>query len=152
MKTALKNQGIEIGLYRVASLMKEAGIVAVSPKKRHSYPSSGEQHPKAPNLLQRKFNPGTCHTHWVGDITYIKTHAGWSYLACVLDLGSREIVGWAISKTPDAKLTKAALKYAVQKHNCWVSEDNIPEKSYPLFRAWGIMEQLVTDLQQGQKR
>ena len=35
---------------------------------------------------------------------------------------------------------------------CWVSEDNIPEKSYPLFRAWGIMEQLVTDLQQGQKR
>ena len=51
----------------------------------------------------------------MGDITYIKTHAGWSYLACVLDLGSREIVGWSLSQSPDAALAKEALKNAIKK-------------------------------------
>ncbi len=86
-------------------------------KRRHSYPNNGEEHSKTQNLLRRKFDPETCHTHWVGDITYIKTYAGWSYLACVLDLGSREIMGWALSGTPDAELAKAALGHAVCKHN-----------------------------------
>ena len=51
-----------------------------------------------PNLLNREFSPSTVNTHWVGEITYVKTHQGWSYLACVLDLGSKEIVGWAFSQ------------------------------------------------------
>lgn len=79
------------------------------------YPDSGEVHVKAPNVLKRQFNPGTINTHWVGDITYIRTHQGWSYLASVLDLGSREVVGWAMSQQPNTKLTKEALKQAIQK-------------------------------------
>jgi transposase InsO family protein len=48
-------------------------------------------------------------THWVGDITYIKTYQGWSYLASVLNLASRQVVGWALSKHPNAKLAQDAL-------------------------------------------
>ncbi len=98
-QVALANQGIEIGVYKTASLMKKANVVAIKPKKRHRYPG-GEVHKKADHLLKRQFNPETVHTHWVGDITYIKTYRGWSYLACVLDLGSREIMGWVYQKNP----------------------------------------------------
>lgn len=90
--------------------MKKAQVVATTPKKKHYYPDAGKGHHKAPHLLEREFNPGTRGTHWVGDITYIRTHQGWSYLACVLDLGSRELVGWSMSQQPDAELAKDALK------------------------------------------
>jgi len=50
----------------------------------------------------------------VGDITYIKTHQGWSYLTCVPDLGSKEIVGWALSQSPNAELAKKALQHAIK--------------------------------------
>ncbi len=106
-RVELANQGIVIGTYKTASLMKKANVIAIKPKKRHSYPS-GEVHKKADHLLKRQFNPETIHTHWVGDITYIKTYTGWSYLACVLDLGSREIMGWALSEEPNAERAKTA--------------------------------------------
>jgi transposase InsO family protein len=53
-------------------------------------------------------------THWVGDITYIRHHQGWSYLATVLDLGSREIVGYTLSQAPDAQLARQAFIQAVK--------------------------------------
>ncbi len=106
MNIELKKLGYTIGIYKTAALMKEANVVAVTPKKQHYYPNSGEECRYAPNLLKRQFNPETLNTHWVGDITYIRTNQGWSYLACVLDLGSREIVGWAVSQSPDAKLAE----------------------------------------------
>ncbi len=115
MNEELQLRDFKLGIYKTASSMKKAGIVAINPKKKHYYPDSGEVHPKAPNLLKRQFNPGTVNTHWVGDITYIRTHAGWSYLASVLDLGTREIVGFAMSQTPNAELAKAALKHAILK-------------------------------------
>ena len=111
----LANRGIGIGIYKTASLMKKANVIAIKPKKRHSYPT-GEVHKKADHLLKRQFNPSTVHTHWVGDITYIKTYTGWSYLACILDLGSREIMGWALSEEPNAELAKSALEHAINKH------------------------------------
>ena len=114
MKEELNNKGLSIGVYKTASLMKKADVVAIRPKKRPRY-DKGETHSIADNLLKRQFNPSTLHTHWVGDITYIKTHTGWSYLACVLDLGSREIVGWALSQSPDAALAKEALHNAIKK-------------------------------------
>ncbi len=70
----LANRGIGIGIYKTASLMKKANVIAIKPKKRHTYPT-GEVHKKADHLLKRQFNPSTVHTHWVGDITYIKTYA-----------------------------------------------------------------------------
>jgi len=113
MSKALKKQGKNIGVFKAARLMKEACIVAKVPKKPHYYPS-GKQMPNIPNLLKRQFNQETVNTHWVGDITYIRNHQGWSYLATVLDLGTREIVGYHLSQTPDAELAKQALLHAIK--------------------------------------
>jgi len=96
MKTALDNQGIHLGIFKVARLMKDTGIVAKVPNKPHDYPS-GKQIPNTPNRLKRQFNPAQINTYWAGDITYIRSYRGWSYLATVLDLGSREIVGYTLS-------------------------------------------------------
>ncbi len=115
MQIALKNEGTQLGVFKIARLMRNAGIVAKIPKKQHNYPKETEK-PNIPNLLNRQFNPGTINTHWVGDITYIKNHQGWSYLATVLDLGSREIVGYALSQSPDAQLAKQALINAIKMH------------------------------------
>jgi len=116
IRDTLNNDGIKIGRFKTTRLMKAAGIKVVYPKKKHSYPPD-ELSNKAPELLNRQFNPTTLNTHWVGDITYIRTHHGWSYLACVLDLATREVVGYALSKHPDAKLAKDALMNAIRKHN-----------------------------------
>jgi transposase InsO family protein len=113
MSQSLKKQGKNIGVFKAASLMKEAFIVAKVPKKPHYYPS-GTQMPNIPNLLKRQFDQDHLNTHWVGDITYIRNHHGWSYLATVLDLGTREIVGYHLSQTPDAELAKQALLHAIQ--------------------------------------
>jgi len=117
MQPALEKQGFSLGIYKTATLMKKANVIAVTPKKKHYYPDAGKTHKKAPNLLNRQFEPGTVNTHWVGDITYIRTYHGWSYLACVLDLGTKEIVGWAMSQQPNAALTKEALHNAIKKHH-----------------------------------
>ncbi len=116
IQPALKLKGFNLGLYKTASMMKKANIIAITPKKKHYYADGGKSHPKAANILNRAFTQKAKHTHWVGDITYCRTHQGWSYLACVLDLGTKEIVGWSISKTPDAVLAKAALEQAIKKH------------------------------------
>ena len=73
--------------------MKKLNIRAIRPKKCNYYPTSGKAHKYAPNLLKRQFNPSTLNTPWVVDITYLKTNQGWSDLACVLDLSTKEIVG-----------------------------------------------------------
>jgi transposase InsO family protein len=116
MRDALNDEGTTIGRFKTRRLMKAAGIKVVYPKKKHRYPPD-ELSNKAPELLHRQFNPTRINTHWVGDITYIRTHHGWSYLACVLDLATREVVGYALSKSPDAQLAKDALMNAIRKHN-----------------------------------
>lgn len=104
-----------VGVYAISTVMKNLGLRAIRPKKKHYYPDSGDEHIYAPNVLKRHFNPATYNTHWVGDITYIKSHQGWSYLACVLDLGTKEIVGYALSTQPNAVLANAALTNAIQR-------------------------------------
>ncbi len=113
----LNNMGITIGIHRTRTLMKEAGITAKTPKKKHVYKDSEKSHAIAPNLLQRQFEQSTANTHWVGDITYIRHHHGWSYLAAVLDLSSKQIVGYAISASPNAQLAKTALSDAISKQH-----------------------------------
>jgi len=115
MKVALAMKGFTLGMYQTAKLMKQAAVKAIRPSRKHYYPNAGKAHLIAPNLLKRQFNPTQVNTHWVGDITYIRTHQDWSYLACVLDLGSKEIVGWAMSKSPNAELVKAALSHAIRR-------------------------------------
>lgn len=113
----LKELGYQLGLCRTATLMSKANVVAIRPKQRHYYPDSGVEHKYAPNLLKREFSPKTLNTHWVGDITYIRTHQGWSYLACVLDLATKEIVGYAMSTSPNAQLAKDALDNAIKRNH-----------------------------------
>jgi len=115
MQQQLKLVGINIGIHKTASMMKQAKIVAIRPKKKHYYPNGGISDIKIENVLNRQFKQSKPNTHWVGDITYIRNHQGWSYLASVLDLGTKEIVGWALSKSPDATLAKAALSKAISR-------------------------------------
>ncbi|CAC9950386.1 hypothetical protein [uncultured Gammaproteobacteria bacterium] len=92
LKHHLNTKGYQIGIYAVASLMKGANIKAIRPKKRHYYPDTGALHKTTNNLLDHILINKKA-IHWVGDITYIKTYQGWSYLASVLDLALRQVVG-----------------------------------------------------------
>ena len=127
MNEQLKLAGIDIGIFKTVSLMKEANVKAIKPKKRHYYPNGGISDKKVANVLNRQFKQPKTNTHWVGDITYIRNHQGWSYLATVLDLGSKEIVGWALSKHPDAQLAKQALSNAINRKE--------PDTSQLLFHS-----------------
>ena len=115
LSKALKKEGFQVGVFKTARLMKALELFAKRPRRPHYYPAVKEL-PTIPHLLNRQFNPFSVNTHWVGDITYIRSHQGWSYLATVMDLGSKEIVGYALSQRPDAHLTEQALIDAVTKH------------------------------------
>ncbi len=115
MQKELQLYGIKIGIFKVASLMKLANIQAITPRKKHYYPKERVSKIISDNILNREFNQKTPNTHWVGDITYIRNHQGWSYLATVLDLATKEIVGWSLSQKPNAKLAKKALQNAIRR-------------------------------------
>jgi putative transposase len=107
----LRAKGLDVGRHQARSLMREAGLVAVRPQKRHAYPA-GEASRVAANVLDRQFDAARPDEKWVGDITYLWTAAGWVYLAVVLDLFSRKVVGWCLSDAPDTRLILAALDQA----------------------------------------
>jgi putative transposase len=109
-------------LIRVWRLMKRAGIKAQvgyrSPRAR-----KGEASIVSPNRLQRQFNPDAPDERWVTDITYIRTHEGWLYLAVVVDLFSRKIIGWSMQSRMTKDIVLNALLMAVWRRNpksrCW---------------------------------
>jgi putative transposase len=109
----LRGQGIRCGQKRVARLMRAQGLAARRSRHRtittHSNPTAWA----APNLLQRDFSANQPNTKWVADTTYIWTGEGWLYLAVVLDLFSRMVVGWSMAATQDATLVEQALRMAV---------------------------------------
>ena len=117
LQRQLVSEGHQIGIHRTTTLMNNANIKAIKPKRRHYYPNTGKLHKRADNLLDRKFNQANSNTHWVGDITYIKPYQGWSYLASVLDLTSRQVVGWALSKQPNTQLAQDAMDNAINRYN-----------------------------------
>lgn len=110
----LRSEGVTISRKRVARLMRSKGIV-VRRKRRFVPKTTDSNHalPVAPNILDRSFNQTAPDQAWVGDITYIRTSEGWLYLATLLDLYSRRVVGWAMSDTIDRHLVLDALKMAV---------------------------------------
>ncbi|SET09905.1 IS3 family transposase [Thorsellia anophelis] len=112
MQKELMIQGIKIGVYKISSLMKHAGIYAKTPKKRHYY-DVDEARPDIPNLLNRQFNQPKLNTYWCSGITYIRTAKDWSYLATILDLANKEIVGYATSERADTQLVINALTSAI---------------------------------------
>jgi putative transposase len=112
---SLQGQGISCGRHRVARLMRREGI---RPPQRHKRsPVTTQRHPgviPAPNRLNQDFSATTANTKWVSDFTYIDTAEGWLYLAIILDLFSRKVVGWAMSAQMNTALVETALHMALQ--------------------------------------
>ena len=109
----LKAQHIIMGRYKVRRLMREAGLKPVWKKRFVNTTDSKHDLPVAENLLNRQFNPPKLNQAWTSDITYIRTITGWLYLAAVMDLYSRKIIGWAMSSTMPAALVCQALQMAI---------------------------------------
>jgi transposase InsO family protein len=111
----LQQQGVACGRHRVARLMRASGLVARA---------KGRFHPRttqraagiipAPNRLNQDFTAKAPNQKWASDFTYIETQEGWLFLAVVLDLFSRRVVGWAMRETMDTKLVEAALRMALE--------------------------------------
>ena len=111
---ALKKRGLQVSAKRVARLMRERGLVGREKRRFRATTDSNHDSPIAPNLLRRAFRRAAPDEAWVGDVTYIETREGWCYLAVLLDLFSRRVVGWAVSATNDTALALAALDRAVR--------------------------------------
>jgi len=112
MHRELKGKGYRIGINRVERLMREAGVRARHKRRFKATTDSKHSMPVAENLLARNFTPTAPNQVWTGDITYIATAEGWLYLAIVLDLFNREVVGWSIKPRMTADIVTDALSMA----------------------------------------
>jgi len=115
IKRLLMREGQPISRRRIGRLMKKAGLSCKTKRKYKLTTDSKHNNPIAPNLLERKFNVMEQDRYYVGDITYIQTWEGWLYLAVVIDLYSRAVVGWAMADNMKAKLVNDALLMAIWK-------------------------------------
>lgn len=111
----LREQGRCISRKRVARLMREGGLCAKRKRRRIVTTRRDASHPVAPNLLNRDFTATEPNKKWVSDITYIPTAQGWLYLAVILDLYSRIVVGWSMSGNCDEELVERALDMALAR-------------------------------------
>ena len=105
----LHAQGLRIGHERVRQSLQRQGLRSVYKRPFRITTDSDHTKPIAENILDRRFDGWQPNEAWVGDITYIATDEGWLYLACVMDLASRKIVGWSMSERMKAKLACDAL-------------------------------------------
>lgn len=140
MSQELRRRSFDVGPFRARRLMREAGL-RVRVAKPPIYPrSKGTLDGVAPNRLDRQFNVTTPGTVFAGDITYIWTQQKWLYLAIVMDLSSRRIVGWATSDTPDTQLATRALNLALaqrhQEHGLLFHSDQGCQYTSHAFRAF----------------
>ena len=109
----LRAKGRRVGRKRVARLMREAGLRA-RPRRRFRHTTlSNHREPLAPNTIARQFEVSAPNQVWVSDLTYLPTHTGFAYLAVILDLYARRVVGWAVSDNLDATVAVTALERAL---------------------------------------
>jgi putative transposase len=111
----LAKQGVFVSRKRVARLMRDAGLRAKGARKYKATTDSKHALPVAPNLLERRFEVDQPNTAWVSDITYLWTRQGWMYLAVIIDLYSRKVVGWSLRERMTAELVCEALDAAVRQ-------------------------------------
>jgi transposase InsO family protein len=111
----LQTEGIACGKHRVRRLMRENSLVAIQPKRYKQTTKANPDHPVAPNLLNRDFQAEAPNQKWCADITYIPTGEGWLYLAVIIDLFSRRVVGWSMDKRMTQMLVADALRMAVKQ-------------------------------------
>ena len=111
---ALKRQGFAVGPKRIARLMQANGIVGKAPRRKHPITTQKAKGALvSPNLLAQDFTASKPNQKWLADITYVDTAEGWLYLALVMDLFARPIVGWSMAEHMQAVLVEDALKMAV---------------------------------------
>ncbi|MDO9140142.1 MAG: IS3 family transposase [Methylobacter sp.] len=115
LKEALVKQNRQISRRRIGRLMDAAGLACKTKRKFKATTNSKHNLPIAPNHLDRQFTVAQPNQTYVGDITYIHTQEGWLYLAVVIDLYSRQVVGWSMAEHMRAKLVNDALLMAVWK-------------------------------------
>jgi putative transposase len=111
----LKARGVTCSENRVARLMREHNIKAKTRRKRRVTTKRDESHPVVTNVLKQKFQAERPDQVWLSDITYIDTGEGWLYLAAVMDLFSRRIVGWAMAERITSELTREALRMSLRQ-------------------------------------
>jgi putative transposase len=111
----MRKLGLMCSKNRVARLMRVEGLRAKQIRRRRSTTRRNKADRAAPNILKRDFTTSAPNQKWLADITYIATQEGWLYLAAVMDLYSRRIVGWAMSKRMTSDLTLAALAMAIRR-------------------------------------
>ncbi len=113
----LKDEGTRVGRKRVARLMKESGLAGVSRRKSTVTTRRNQSARPAPDLVDRQFAAEKPNQLWVADITYVPTWTGFLYLAVVLDVWSRKIVGWAMASHLRTTLVTAALDMAITQRS-----------------------------------
>ncbi len=109
----LQASGESVGIHRVARLMKQAGIQSKMAKRFVVTTDSRHTMQAAPDQLKRQFQTDAPNRAWVSDTTFIATRQGWLYLAVILDLYSRQVIGWAMGNRNDRQLVSSALTMAV---------------------------------------
>ena len=110
---ALRAEGTKCGRHRVARIMRSAGIQAKVKKRFRAKGHTGQRYVGVTDLVNRAFVAKSPNRLWVADMTYIWTREGWAYLAVILDVYSRRIVGWALSHRPTTDLTRRAFERAL---------------------------------------
>jgi len=113
----LAKDGVRVSRKRVARLMREAGLRAKGARKYKATTDSNHALPVAPNLLKRRFTVAQPNVAWVSDITYLWTRQGWMYLAVIIDLYSRKVIGWSLRERMTAELVCEALDAAVEQRH-----------------------------------
>jgi len=143
---ALKKRGIVCSENRVARLMRLRGLRAKQKNRYRTTTRRNEADPAAPNLLKQDFEADRPNQKWLTDISYIPTEEDWLYLAVVLDLFSRRVVGWAMSDRMTGDLTREALKMAICRrqpeldliHHSDQGSQYTAGEYQQLLKDWGI--------------
>jgi putative transposase len=139
IKGMLNDDGVVIGRFKVRRLMSELGLICKQPGP-HAYKQVTVERPDIPNHLAREFTVDRPNQAWCGDITYVWSGQRWSYLAVVLDLHARRVVGWAMSSSPDADLVVKTLDHAWeqrgQPEKVMFHSDQGSQYASRKFRQW----------------
>jgi transposase InsO family protein len=113
MKIALQAEGICISEWKIRRIMRENGLYPQTKKKWKPYKKAKSEGFYSENKVKRHFLPNRFNAIWAGDITYIPTNLGWVYLAAVLDMKNKEVIGYEVSRNIDSELCKRALSNAL---------------------------------------
>ena len=147
----LERYGVIVSRKRIRNILRQLGLF-VKMKRRFKVMTTDSNHslPIAPNILNRDFYASKVDEKYVGDITYIPTNEGWLYLATVIDLYSRKIVGWSMDETMKVSLVNDALKMALISRNpskglLWHTDRGSQYASYEhknLLEKYGIIQSM----------